>query len=139
MIFNKKIANNLSEISKLNPFENSRKREIIEIRSALIKILREYQEMTLNEIARFFINNNRYMDHSTVLHSLKNYEIYIKYNPKLKKWHDFIVDSLFESGDYNESFIVKRKILKDRIDCLNKKNLDELLLYSKALASEQAR
>jgi|TARA_R110002126_G_scaffold73076_1_gene182352 hypothetical protein len=139
MNFNKKIANNLSEISKLNPFENSRKREIIEIRSALIKILREYQEMTLNEIARFFINNNRYMDHSTVLHSLKNYEIYIKYNPKLKKWHDFIVDSLFESGDYNESFIVKRKILKDRIDCLNKKNLDELLLYSKALASEQAR
>ena len=139
MIFNKKIANNLSEISKLNPFENSRRREIIEIRSALIKILREYQEMTLNEIARFFINNNRYMDHSTVLHSLKNYEIYIKYNPKLKKWHDFIVDSLFESGDYNESFIVKRKILKDRIDCLNKKNLDELLLYSKALASEQAR
>ena len=139
MIFNKKIANNLSEISKLNPFENSRKREIIEIRSALIKILREYQEMTLNEIARFFINNNRYMDHSTVLHSLKNYEIYIKYNPKLKKWHDFIVDSFFESGDYNESFIVKRKILKNRIDCLNKKNLDELLLYSKALASEQAR
>jgi hypothetical protein len=139
MNFNKKIANNLSEISKLNPFENSRRREIIEIRSALIKILREYQEMTLNEIARFFINNNRYMDHSTVLHSLKNYEIYIKYNPKLKKWHDFIVDSLFESGDYNESFIVKRKILKDRIDCLNKKNLDELLLYSKALASEQAR
>ena len=139
MNFNKKIANNLSEISKLNPFENSRKREIIEIRSALIKILREYQEMTLNEIARFFINNNRYMDHSTVLHSLKNYEIYIKYNPKLKKWHDFIVDSFFESGDYNESFIVKRKILKNRIDCLNKKNLDELLLYSKALASEQAR
>ena len=139
MIFNKKIANNLSEISKLNPFENTRRREIIEIRSALIKILREYQEMTLNEIARFFINNNRYMDHSTVLHSLKNYEIYIKYNPKLKKWHDFIVDSFFESGDYNESFIVKRKILKNRIDCLNKKNLDELLLYSKALASEQAR
>jgi len=139
MIFNKKIANNLSEISKLNPFENSRRREIIEIRSALIKILREYQEMTLNQIACFFIKNNRHMDHSTVLHSLKNYEIYIKYNPKLKKWHDFIVDSLFESGDYNESFIVKRKILKDRIDCLNKKNLDELLLYSKALASEQAR
>jgi|TARA_R110000764_G_C10742516_1_gene351016 hypothetical protein len=139
MNFNKKIANNLSEISKLNPFENSRRREIIEIRSALIKILREYQEMTLNQIACFFINNNRHMDHSTVLHSLKNYEIYIKYNPKLKKWHDFIVDSLFESGDYNESFIVKRKILKDRIDCLNKKNLDELLLYSKALASEQAR
>ena len=139
MNFNKKIANNLSEISKLNPFENSRKREIIEIRSALIKILREYQEMTLNQIASFFTNNNRKMDHSTVLHSLKNYEIYIKYNPKLKKWHDFIVDSLFESGDYNESFIVKRKILKDRIDCLNKKNLDELLLYSKALASEQAR
>ena len=139
MIFNKKIANNLSEISKLNPFENTRRREIIEIRSALIKILREYQEMTLNQIASFFTNNNRKMDHSTVLHSLKNYEIYIKYNPKLKKWHDFIVDSLFESGDYNESFIVKRKILKDRIDCLNKKNLDELLLYSKALASEQAR
>ena len=139
MNFNKKIANNLSEISKLNPFENTRRREIIEIRSALIKILREYQEMTLNQIASFFTNNNRKMDHSTVLHSLKNYEIYIKYNPKLKKWHDFIVDSLFESGDYNESFIVKRKILKDRIDCLNKKNLDELLLYSKALASEQAR
>ena len=114
MIFNKKIANNLSEISKLNPFENTRRREIIEIRSALVKILREYQEMTLNQIACFFINNNRHMDHSTVLHSLKNYEIYIKYNPKLKKWHDFIVDSLFESGDYNESFIVKRKILKDR-------------------------
>lgn len=139
MNFNKKIANNLSEISKLNPFENSRRREIIEIRSALIKILRKYQEMTLNQIACFFINNNRHMDHSTVLHSLKNYEIYIKYNPKLKKWHDFIVDSLFDSGDYNQSFIVKRKILKDRIDCLNKKNLDELLLYSKALASEQAR
>ena len=139
MIFNKKIANNLSEISKLNPFENTRRREIIELRSVLIKILKEYQEMTSHQIASFFTNNNRKMDHSTVLFSLKNYEIYIKYNPKLKKWHDFIVDSFFESGDYNESFIVKRKILKNRIDCLNKKNLDELLLYSKALASEQAR
>ena len=137
MIFNKKIANNLSEISKLNPFENTRRREIIEIRSALVKILREYQEMTLNQIASFFTNNNRKMDHSTVLFSLKNYEIYIKYNPKLKKWHDFIVDLLFEDGE--RYLIIRRKILKNRIDCLNKKNLDELLLYSKALASEQAR
>mgnify|MGYP006107733273 FL=1 len=93
--------------------------------------------MTLNQIASFFTNNNRKMDHSTVLHSLKNYEIYIKYNPKLKKWHDFIVDLLFEDGE--RYLIIKRKILKNRIDCLNKKNLDELLLYSKALASEQAR
>ena len=51
MNFNKKIANNLSEISKLNPFENSRKREIIEIRSALIKILREYQEQKVFHVS----------------------------------------------------------------------------------------
>ena len=123
-----------NEIDKEIDYFSDYKKKLIQF-----LIVREYQEMTLNQIACFFINNNRHMDHSTVLHSLKNYEIYIKYNPKLKKWHDFIVDSLFESGDYNESFIVKRKILKDRIDCLNKKNLDELLLYSKALASEQAR
>jgi hypothetical protein len=139
MNFNKKIANNLSEVSKLNPFENSRKREIIEIRAVLIKILREYQELKLIQIANFFTRNNRPMDHATVSHSLKNYEIYLKYNPKLKKWHNFVVEALFGSGDYNDSFAVKRRLLKDKVDCLNKKNLDELFLYSQALAAEQAR
>ena len=139
MSLNKKIADNLFEISKLNPFKNNRKRETVEIRSVLIKILRDYQEMTLCQIATFFIHNNQKMDHSSVLYSLRNYDIYIRYNPQLEKWHDFVVDSLFESGNYNESFIVKRRILKDRIDGLNKKNLDELLYYSQALASEQSK
>lgn len=134
---NLKIANNLYNISRLNPFESNRKREIIEIRSVLIKILRDYQGMTLYEIADFFCINNKSMDHSTVIYSLKNYEIYIGYNPKLTEWYDFIVKALFNSGNYEQSFIVKRKVLKNRIDCLNKKNLDELLMYSEALATEQ--
>ena len=134
---NLKIANNLSKISRLNPFDNSRKREVIEIRSVLMKILRDYQGMTLYEIADFFNINNKPMDHSTVIYSLKNYEIYTGYNPKLNEWYDFIVEALFDSGTYEQSFIVKRKVLKNRIDCLNKKNLDELLMYSEALATEQ--
>ena len=139
MSLSQKIANSLSNVSKLNAFENSRRRDIVEIRSVLIKILREYQEMTLYEIADFFTNNNKKMDHSTVLYSLNNFEYYLKYNPGLKKWHDFIVDSLFGSGDYDDSFIVKRKVLKNRIDCLNKENLDELLFYSQALAKQQTK
>ena len=135
--FNLKIANILNEVSRLNPFENSRKREIIEIRSVLIKILRDYQGLTLYEIADFFRSNNKAMDHSTVIYSLKNYEVYTSYNSKLIGWYDFIVHALFQSGDFEKSFIAKRKVLKNRIDCLNKKNLDELLMYSEALASEQ--
>jgi hypothetical protein len=139
---NEKIAKNLintTGLLKLNPFENSRRRAIVEIRSVLIKILRDYQEMTLYEIADFFTYHNKKMEHSSVLYSLNNYDIYCNYNPMLKVWHDFVVNALFGSTDYHMSLISKRKVLKNKIDCLNEQNLDELFMYAEALSSEQIK
>ena len=94
MIEAKKIAEYIKELSGINPFENTRKRKNIEIRSLLTFMLRHHCDMKFKEIKNFYINNGKNYDHATAIYSLKSYETHRRYNPLLDKYFDL---SLFQN------------------------------------------
>ena len=87
------ISTFIKEISNINPFQNTRKREVIEIRSLLIYIMRDIEGMTYESIKNYFIKKGRKMDHATALHSYVNYPIYSRYNKKLDEYFDKLLDA----------------------------------------------
>ena len=87
------LVNLIKEITGVNPFENTRRAEVIEVRSLLVYILRDVQYLTYYGIRDYFESMGRNMDHSTALYSYNNYPIYEKYNKKLKYWFDLLMDS----------------------------------------------
>lgn len=87
------ISTFIKEISNINPFQNTRKREVIEIRSLLIYVMRNIEGMTYESIKNYFIEKGRKMDHATALHSYVNYPIYSRYNKKLDEYFDKLLDA----------------------------------------------
>jgi chromosomal replication initiation ATPase DnaA len=53
------IAEKVIELSGINIFERSRKREIVEMRSLFFYILRNKLDMGLTEISRYFSRNRK--------------------------------------------------------------------------------
>jgi len=69
---------------------NSRKRNVIEIRALYFKLLRDFNPaLTLEQIAET-VNKN----HATVIHSLKRYDMYEKYNTELKQLNKIITSKI---------------------------------------------
>lgn len=113
------IANKLKNISKINVFEDTRKREVVEIRMLLCYLLREKMNMRWINIAKFFSNNGKNMTHATAIHSYNMYPLYKKHNKKLK--------------EFEKKFSWKSNLNYDEIDKIhyleNKvKNLQEKLI-----------
>ena len=83
-----KIAKHIIDISGIDVFDNTRKREHIEMRSLLTFMLRHHCNMKFKEIKDFYESNGKNYDHATALHSLKSFETHRRYNPKLDKYFD---------------------------------------------------
>ena len=79
------IANKIIELSGINIFEDSRKKNIVEMRSLLIYILREKLGMRWVNIALFLKANNKPVNHATLIHSVKNFEMYKKDNKQIQE------------------------------------------------------
>jgi len=80
------LARKIKRITGVNVFENTRRRDAIEARSLFNWYLYNQYGFSLCEIARYYRNNKKAYDHSTAIHSLKNYEVYIRFSPHLKQW-----------------------------------------------------
>tara|TARA_R110000751_G_C13421368_1_gene440314 strand:+ start:45 stop:512 length:468 start_codon:yes stop_codon:yes gene_type:complete len=96
------LANKIIKLSGINIFENTRKKNHIELRSLLIYLLREKLGMRWTNIANFFNNNNKHMNHATAIYACKNYNIYKKNNKKL--------------NDIEKLFTFKSNLSIDEID-----------------------
>ncbi len=77
------LAKELKKVTKINVFENNRKRNVLEIRMLLCFLLREKLGMRWINIANFFSNNGKPMTHATAIHSCKMYPVYKKHNKNL--------------------------------------------------------
>ena len=77
-----KIAEHIIDISGIDVFDNTRKREHIEMRSLLTFMLRHHCNMKFTEIRDFYESKGKSYDHATALHSLKSFETHRRYNPK---------------------------------------------------------
>jgi hypothetical protein len=126
MNLNKKIAIILKDLSGVNPLEDSRRNECVEIRSVLLNILRFNQKLKLREIKEFFLENNYPFCNASILYAIKNYDHYAKYNPNLKKWHDFTVDWIYR-GKMPQNVKQKIALLQTKVQNLDEKYLNELL------------
>lgn len=116
------IANEIIILSKVNIFDNTRKRAYVESRALLSYILRKYKKMKYREIVRFFNENNKSINHATIIHYIKNFESYIKFNRKLNQMMNTIVMNMDET-DYRS----RRDFIKLKADILNKSSVDSIL------------
>tara|TARA_R100000657_G_C4670398_1_gene114778 strand:- start:815 stop:1345 length:531 start_codon:yes stop_codon:yes gene_type:complete len=80
------IAEQLQDMTKVNIFDNSRKQDIVDVRSLLCYLLREKLNMRWTNIARFFNENGKNMTHATVMHCVKKYPSHKKANKDLARW-----------------------------------------------------
>ena len=84
----KEIATKIYELTGLDVFRNTRRREYIEMRSLYCYILRHKHNKTFEAIKEIMIQNGKTSDHATILHAVKKYKEYCKYNKDLEKIND---------------------------------------------------
>ena len=116
-----KIAKYIIDISGIDVFDNTRKREHIEMRSLLTFMLRHHCNMKFKEIKDFYESNGKNYDHATALHSLKSFETHRRYNPKLDKYFDIVLLRIRNKSK------LRKALINHIIDYTKEKDLKRLL------------
>ena len=119
------IAEKIIQLSGLNIFDKSRKQEIVEMRSLFFYILKDKVKMGWSEISRYFEDSERPINHATIIHSYKNYELYKKTNKKMQEIEDMISlkTSMNIKGINRENYLeLKCKQLEEEIEKLKNEN-----------------
>lgn len=116
------IKKRIKDISNINISKVSRQREIVEYRALYCFLLRKYSNQSLTEIGKSISKN-----HATVIHALKNYEIYERYNEKVRITRSKIEDELVNQTD----FAISSKTLSQELLSLNYELREELNKYKK--------
>ncbi len=123
----------LYNLSGVDVFKNTRKREIVEYRSLLCYLLRYNLEMRWEKIAKFMKINGKDFDHATAIHSVKMYDTYKLHNKRLE-----ILRKKFKPKTKDE-FITESKLdeLKKRFKKLEEKYLKILDENKKLIVNQQ--
>jgi len=116
-----KIAKHIIDISGIDVFDNTRKREYIEMRSLLTFILRHHCNMKFKEIKEFYQHNGKRYDHATALHSLKSFETHRRYNNKLDKYFDIVLLRVRNKSK------LRKALINHIVDYTKEKDLKRLL------------
>jgi len=116
-----KIAKHIIDISGIDVFNNSRKREYIEMRSLLTFMLRHHCNMTFHEIKDFYQSKGKRYDHATALHSLKSFETHRRYNRNLDKYFDIVLLRIRNKSK------LRKALINHIIDYTKEKDLKKLL------------
>lgn len=118
------IAEKVIELSGINIFERSRKREIVEMRSLFFYILKNKLDMGLTEMSRYFEDSASSINHATIIWSLKNYDLYKSTNKRIQEIEEMIIlkTSMNIKGINRETYLeLKCKELEAEIERLNTK------------------
>lgn len=116
-----KIAKHIIDISNIDVFKNTRKREHIEMRSLLTFMLRHHCNMTFHQIKNFYESKGKNYDHATALHSLKSFETHRRYNPKIDKYFDIVLLRIRNKSK------LRKALINHIIDYTKEKDLKKLL------------
>ena len=116
-----KIAKNIIDISGIDVFKNSRKREYVEMRSLLTFMLRHHCNMKFTEIRDFYESNGKNYDHATAIYSLKAFEMHRRYNPKIDKYFDIALLRLRNNSK------LRKALINHIVDYTKSKDLKKLL------------
>ena len=116
-----KIAKNIIDISGIDVFKNTRKREYVEMRSLLTFMLRHHCNMKFTEIRDFYESNGKNYDHATAIYSLKAFEMHRRYNPKIDKYFDIALLRLRNKSK------LRKALINHIVDYTKSKDLKKLL------------
>ena len=115
----KKIGDSVKEVSGLDIFDNTRRRDYVEMRALVCYILRKKLRIGLTNIALYFQSEGKTMHHATVIHLIKMYPVYKRYNSQLEDIeYSFNFDKSFE---FNENNFIKNQYLIDKYNNLKNK------------------
>lgn len=117
----KRIAKKINVLTKVDIFQRTRRREVIEARALFIHILNKYEKVRPTDISRKIILGNIKINHATVLHSLNMFSVYRKFNKNMTIWLDNILTS-----EKNEDIEIKKQYIKDMVDVIEDKYILEL-------------
>tara|TARA_B100001175_G_scaffold193890_1_gene164504 strand:+ start:3462 stop:3872 length:411 start_codon:yes stop_codon:yes gene_type:complete len=130
------IAKRINKMTKVDVFDNTRKSKVVEARSLLVFILYKYQKMKLQSIANFLEENGKSSDHSSVLHALRMFEIYLKTNKRLGQRLTMLTKNIRDADNIAKKEFIKLKVnylsdtsinkMVDLVDTMEQKELDEL-------------
>ena len=121
------IGSRICNITGVDIFKNTRKKEYVELRALVCYMLREDLNFGYQRIADYFKSQGREMLHSNVIHLVKMYSIYKKHNKHLEKLEgSFSFESSIEKS---EKLKLRNELsnLKYRYDKL-KKQLDNPII-----------
>ena len=117
------IANKISEISGINLFQKSRKRNVIEHRGLLCYILRDKLKMRWQKMEMFYRSQGWPVNHATLMNSYRKWYIY--------KTNEDVINILnqfkFEDEDQDKDEIDKVEMLTTKCNNLKKKLEDPLV------------
>jgi len=115
------IANKITEISGINLFQKSRKRNVIEHRGLLCYILRDKLKMRWQKMEKFYTSQGWAVNHATLINSYRKWYIYKTNQDVIKILKEF----QFEEEDQDQ--IDKVDMLETKCNNLKKKLEDPLV------------
>ncbi len=112
-----KLKNIIRKETKLDVDTKNRKREIVEARALYLNILKELEpNRTLQNLA-----DTLELNHATVIHALKSYKYYEKFNPTLRTYKNNILKH-FNIEEIKEEDDLDKKLLKYELNKLKEEN-----------------
>jgi hypothetical protein len=125
------LIDEIEALSQLSIFENTRRREIVEIRSLFYTVLRKFYRFSLREIMEIGEEYGYFITHASVIHSLKSFEVYKTYNKNLEEWFHAIIIDL-------EDDVAMSRIdyIKPKLKYLSEENLLKLSTVVKEMYEE---
>jgi hypothetical protein len=108
-----RIRNLINEIQALSGhdiFQNTRRREVVEVRALLYTVLKKYYRFTLREMTDLCAEHGYYITHASVIHALNAFEVYCNYNKNLSEWYHAVVIDLEEDVAAERIDFIKPKL-----------------------------
>ena len=115
----KKIGESVKEVSGLNIFDNTRRRDYVEMRALVCYVLRKKLRIGLTNIALYFQSEGKTMHHATVIHLVKMYPMYKRYNSRLASIEDSFEQ--LNNLEFNQDSYIRNQYLSYNYDKLQEK------------------
>jgi len=113
----------VQEITNTNPLSKKRDRHIVEVRALLIYLLHSILGMGCSSIRDYLFTKGFKTHHATILHAIKNWDIYSKYNPQLMSWcNEILITSDFATDE------IKLEYIKDKMQFLPNADLQNIYI-----------
>jgi hypothetical protein len=125
------LIDEIETLSGINIFQNTRRREVVEVRSLLYTILKKFYRFNLREIQDLCSEHEYNITHASVIHSLNSFDVYKTYNKNLDDWYHAVVIDLEED-------VAAQRIdfIKPKLKYLSEENLLKLSTVVKEMYEE---